>query len=132
MLVWLRPLLWFPTLPLLLLAGFVLGFLRTANTWDYPTYALLLGGAVVLLERRGLFRMEIPAWVRVGTAAIGLFLIGRIAFAPYLDHYQSFFLGVHSTDFQTPLWQYLVIHGVLLFFVAHISCYVSSCGGGAR
>ena len=117
-LVWLRPLLRFPTLPLLLLAGFVLGFLRTANTWDYPTYALLLGGAVVLVERRGLFRMEIPAWVRVGTAAIGLFLIGRIAFAPYLDHYQSFFLGVHSTDFQTPLWQYLVIHGVLLFFVA--------------
>ena len=117
-LVWLRPLLRFPTLPLLLLAGFVLGFLRTANTWDYPTYALLLGGAVVLVERRGLIRLEIPAWVRLVAAAIGLFLIGRIAFAPYLDHYQSFFLGVHSIDFQTPLWQYLVIHGVLLFFVA--------------
>ena len=54
--VWLRPLLRFPTLPLLLLAGFVLGFLRTANTWDYPTYALLLGGAVILVERRGLMR----------------------------------------------------------------------------
>ena len=64
--VWLRPLLRFPTLPLLLLAGFVLGFLRTANTWDYPTYALLLGGAVILVERRGLMRLEIPAWVRLG------------------------------------------------------------------
>ncbi|MCY4435747.1 MAG: DUF2298 domain-containing protein [Chloroflexi bacterium] len=115
---WLRPLLRFPTLPLLLLGGFVLGFLRTANTWDYPTYALLLGGAVVLVERRGLIRLEIPAWVRLGAAGIGLYLVGRIAFAPYLDHYQSFFLGVNGTEFQTPLWQYLVIHGVLLFFVA--------------
>ena len=115
---WLRPLLRFPTLPLLLLGGFVLGFLRTANTWDYPTYALLLGGAVVLVEHRGLIRLEIPAWVRLGAAGIGLYLVGRITFAPYLDHYQSFFLGVNSTEFQTPLWQYLVIHGVPLFFVA--------------
>lgn len=115
---WLRPLLRFPTLPLLLLAGFVLGFLRTANTWDYPTYALLLGGAVVLVERRGLVRLELPAWARLGAAAIGLYLVGRIAFAPYLDNYQSFFLGVRGIEFQTPLWQYLVIHGVLLFFVA--------------
>jgi len=117
-LMWLRPLLRFPTLPLLLLGGFLLGFLRTANTWDYPTYALLMGGAVVLVERRSLARLEIPALVRLGAAAIGLYLIGRVAYGPYLDHYQSFFLGVHGTDFQTPLWQYLVIHGVLLFFVA--------------
>ncbi len=115
---WLRPLLRFPTLPLLLLGGFVLGFLRTANTWDYPTYALLLGGAVVLVERRALIRLEIPAWARLGAAGIGLYLVGRIAFAPYLDHYQSFFLGVNGTEFQTPLWQYLVIHGVPLLFVA--------------
>ena len=116
--VWLRPLLRFPTLPLLLLAGFVLGFLRTANTWDYPTYALLLGGAVVLVERRALIRLEIPAWVRLGAAAIVLFLVGRVAFGPYIDHYQSFFFGARGIDDQTPLWQYLVIHGVPLFFIA--------------
>ena len=118
LLEWLRPLLRMPTLPLLLLGGFVLGFLRTANTWDYPTYALLLGGAVMLVERRGLLRLEIPALVRVGAAAVVLFLVGRIAFSPYLDHYQSFFLGVNGSELQTPLWQYLVIHGVLLFFAA--------------
>ena len=117
-LAWLRPLLRFPTLPLLLLGGFVLGFLRTANTWDYPTYALLIGGAVVLVERRGLLRLEIPAWVRVGTAAVGLFLVGRIAFSPYLDHYQTFFLGVVGVDEKTPLWEYLVIHAVPLYFAA--------------
>lgn len=117
MLVWLHPLLRFPTLPLLLLAGFVLGFLRTANTWDYPTYALLLGGAVILVERRGLTRLEIPAWARVGAAAVGLFIIGRLAFGPYIAHYQSFFFGARGIDDQTPLWQYLVIHGVPLFFV---------------
>ena len=117
-LVWLRPLLRFPTLPLLLLAGFVLGFLRTANTWDYPTYALLLGGAVILVERRGLMRLEIPAWVRLGVAAVGLYLVGRIAFGPYIDHYQSFFFGARGIDDQTPLWQYLVIHGVPLLFIS--------------
>ena len=117
-LAWLRPLLRFPTLPLLLLSGFVLGFLRAANTWDYPTYALLIGGAVVLVERRGLMRLEIPAWVRVGTAALGLFLVGRIAFGPYLDNYQTFFLGVVGIEDRTPLWQYLVIHAVPLFFTA--------------
>ena len=115
---WLRPLLRFPTMPLLLLGGFVLGFLRTANTWDYPTYALLLGGAVVLVERRGLLRLELPAWARVGAAGIGLYLVGRVAFGPYIQHYQSFFLGANGIDMQTPLWQYLVIHGVPLFFVA--------------
>lgn len=115
--VWLRPLLRFPTLPLLLLAGFVLGFLRTANTWDYPTYALLLGGAVILVERRGLMRLEIPAWARLGVAAVGLYLVGRIAFGPYIDHYQAFFFGARGIDDQTPLWQYLVIHGVPLFFI---------------
>ncbi len=115
--VWLRPLLRFPTLPLLLLAGFVLGFLRTANTWDYPTYALLLGGALILVERHGLMRLEIPAWARLGIAAIGLYIVGRIAFGPYIDHYQSFFFGARGIDDQTPLWQYLVIHGVPLFFV---------------
>ena len=116
--VWVRPLLRFPTLPLLVLAGFVLGFLRTANTWDYPTYALLLGGAVVLVERRALIRLEIPAWVRLGVAAVVLFLVGRVAFGPYIDHYQSFFFGARGIDDQTPLWQYLVIHGVPLFFIA--------------
>ena len=115
---WLRPLLRFPTLPLLVLAGFVLGFLRTANTWDYPSYALLLGGAVILVERRGLLRLEIPAWVRLGVAGIVLYLVGRLAFGPYIDHYQSFFFGARGIDDQTPLWQYLVIHGVPLFFVA--------------
>ena len=115
--VWLRPLLRSPTLPLLLLAGFVLGFLRTANTWDYPTYALLLGGAVVVVERRGLLRLDIPAWVRLGVAATVLFLVGRVAFGPYIDHYQSFFFGARGIEDQTPLWQYLVIHGVPLFFV---------------
>ena len=115
--VWLRPLLRSPTLPLLLLAGFVLGFLRTANTWDYPTYALLLGGAVVVVEHRALMRLEIPAWVRLWAAAIVLFLVGRVAFGPYIDHYQSFFFGASGIDDQTPLWQYLVIHGVPLFFV---------------
>ncbi len=117
LIVWLRPLLRSPTLPLLLLAGFVLGFLRTANTWDYPTYALLLGGAIIVVERRGLMRLEIPAWVRLGVAAIVLFLVGRVAFGPYIDHYQSFFFGARGIDDQTPLWQYLVIHGVPLFFV---------------
>ena len=121
LLEWLRPLLRFPTLPLLLLSGFVLGFLRTANTWDYPTYALLLGGAVVLVERRGLIRLEVPASVRLVAAAIGLYLVGRLAFGPYLDNYQSFFLGVRSIDDQTPLWQYLVIHGVLLLLRCHLS-----------
>lgn len=117
LLEWLRPLVRMPTLPLLLLGGFVLGFLRTANTWDYPTYALLLGGAAMLVERRGLLRLELSALVRVGAAAAVLFLVGRIAFSPYLDHYQSFFLGVNGIELQTPLWQYLVIHGVPLFFV---------------
>jgi YYY domain-containing protein len=112
------PLLRFPVLPLLLLGGFVLGFLRTANTWDYPTYALLLGGAIVLVEHRGLFRAELSSWLRVSLAAIGLYLVGSLAFAPYLDHYQTFFLGVRGSEDRTPLWQYLVIHGVPLFFVA--------------
>ena len=46
-----------------------------------------------------------------------LFLVGRVAFGPYIDHYQSFFFGARGIDDQTPLWQYLVIHGVPLFFV---------------
>ena len=108
----------FPRCPCCSLAALCWDFCVPRILGTIPRTPCSWAGAVILVERRGLIRLEVPANVRVVAAAVGLYLVGRLAFGPYLDNYQSFFLGVRSIDDQTPLWQYLVIHGVLVFFVA--------------
>ncbi len=114
----------------LLIGGLVIGALRPANTWDYPTYLLLgvlaLGvGAWPRPVRRKTEEGEGPSPLAV---RVGLFvrrvvwrvplLIGLtvLLYIPYMRHYvagySSFKLWQGGT---TPATIYLWIYGALLF-----------------
>src|SRR2546425_7818440 len=80
--------------PSLLLAGVLVAMLRATNTWDFPTYAAIVGLMLVLGAWRGLWRLERG---RIQALVISLIVFGlafQFSFAPYLQRYQLFYNGV--------------------------------------
>lgn len=103
----------------LALSALVIGALAIANSWDAPTYALLLGGALVgRAWRSGQARLTLASLGRVGLAivtALGTVAVGLLLYAPFFMHYRAQVGGigrVHATD---SLLQYGLIYGPLLF-----------------
>ncbi len=98
-----------------------LGALYPLNAWDYPTYAVLVGGCFALgawLNEgpdRSVSRLAAPAVVATLVVLAG----GRLLFWPFFTHYVqaygsfSIWKGSH-----TGLVPYLQIHGLFLFFIA--------------
>ena len=89
--------------------------LRATNTWDFPTYAAIVGLCLVLGCLPGLLRLDrrtIQALV-IGGVVFGIAL--QFSFAPYLQRYQLFYNGVDPVKARTALSQYLTIHGLFLF-----------------
>ncbi len=98
-----------------------LGALYPLNAWDYPTYAVLVGGCFALGAwlhegpRRSV--VHVVALAVAGTVIV--LAAGRVLFWPFFDHYVqaygsfSIWQGSH-----TGLVPYLQIHGLFLFFIA--------------
>jgi YYY domain-containing protein len=98
-----------------LIAGVLLAMLRATNTWDFPTYAAIIGLLLVLGSLPGLRRLERQA---IQTFVVSLLVFGvalQFSFAPYLQRYQLFYTGVDLVKARTALSQYLTIHGLFLF-----------------
>jgi YYY domain-containing protein len=101
-----------------LMGGLAIGVLRATNTWDWPTY-LVIGGLAVtyhVIRKEGRFNLQSVALAGLETVAlVGLSII---LFWPYAENY-----GVGYTSFKlwpgsfTFLPNYLLIHGLFLFFV---------------
>jgi len=101
--------------PSLLIAGVLVAMLRATNTWDFPTYAAVVGLCLVLGSLPGLLRIDrrtIQALV-IGAVVFGIAL--QFSFAPYLQRYQLFYNGVDPVTARTALSQFLTIHGLFLF-----------------
>ncbi len=102
-------------LPLLGLGALVVGSLRATNTWDFPTYLLILGAAAVLMLRPGRGIGWAGACL-VGAAIVGgLYLVSSLLFLPYLARYELFYSGVVPVKAITDVSQFLAINGLLLF-----------------
>ena len=113
-----KPLLWWEKGLQWLIGGLAIGVLRATNTWDWPTY-LVIGGLAVIFyvyRQRGNFDLG-----TIGQSAVliaFLFGISTLTFWPYAANY-----GVGYTSFS--LWpgsyshvtNYLIIYGLFLFFV---------------
>jgi YYY domain-containing protein len=108
-------------------AALVTGTLFPLNTWDFPTYTAIVIGVFLLLEllpakgepdapRQWDFSFNAIRRAAIWSAAtvIG----GRVLFWPYFTHYETPNSGFDkwAQDATRP-GQYLIIHGVLLFFV---------------
>ncbi len=102
-----------------------LGSLWVINSWDYPSYCLLVLGLLALAAwssstrpfPRNLF------WL-VGAGA-AVFAISLLAFLPFHLSYETFNNGLDVSRWRTPLDRYLGIHGLFLFigvsFLVHES-----------
>jgi YYY domain-containing protein len=100
------------------LLALTVGSLWATNSWDLPTYA------VVVLAALGLAHWQSPKpWGATGLAKLGLtgaaFLaLAYVSFLPFHLHYRSVFEGVQRWQgSRTPLADYLTVHGLFLFAI---------------
>jgi YYY domain-containing protein len=101
------------------LLALVTGALWTINTWDFPTYILLMGAALLLraYSQRGRLDFEV-LWV-TGLQFVLVIVAGRLLFQPFHSNYAGSNFGAELwKGSQTPLWAYLLIHGFFLFVIA--------------
>jgi YYY domain-containing protein len=110
-------------LGLLLLWSLAIGAMRTTNTWDVPPHLLLVLGAVVIAElsrrefdpSRSVWRM---GWHVIWQGGLVTLLSWSVLYWPFWQHYGSFYDSVQVwTGTRTPLWAYLVVHGLFLFAI---------------
>jgi YYY domain-containing protein len=100
--------------PSLLIAGVLVAMLRATNTWDFPTYAAIVGLFLVLGCLPGLLRLDRRTMQALVVGAIVFGIVFQFSFAPYLQRYQLFYTGVDPVKVKTALSQYLTIHGLFL------------------
>lgn len=118
---------WLPFAATLFTGALAVGALRPMNTWDMPTYLVLLGAALAYTAGRyaepvRLFD-SLPAWVRRTAVGVGAaFLAAVLAVVLFLPYAQWYAQGYNAIDFQsswrTPIASYLVHWGLFLFVIA--------------
>ncbi len=103
----------------LLLWSLTIGAMRTTNTWDVPPHLLLVLGALVIAEvtRRG--RLSWRSFVAVAWQFGLVFLLSwLVLYWPFWANYGSFYNSLSLwTGTRTPIWAYLVVHGLFLFAI---------------
>ena len=151
---------WMGILGLLLLWALTIGAMRTTNAWDVPPHLLVALGALVIGEasrRRRSDRIHMIDRIRRMPALqptswescksclkvfcsvawqFGLvFVLGwAVLFQPFWAHYGSFYNSLAVwTGTRTPLWAYLVVHGLFVFaIVSYLAVRAFGRTGGHR
>lgn len=109
------------------LGAAAVGMLRATNTWDLPTYLLLsvLGlGYAWWLRWRTLSRASVwDMFLRIG----GFIALSVWLSAPYERWYAATYSSASLwTGVKTPIWAYLVIHGLFLFLLVTLLIWETS------
>ncbi len=112
---------WIGTLWSLTLGGLVLGALRPTNTWDYATHLVM--AALVLILGHLVQRNSGWGWaaIRGRLLAVGgrfslLAGLSYLFFLPYIERYATAYQSLELWQgSKTPVWAYLVVHGLFLF-----------------
>ena len=101
------------------LGALAAGMLWPTNSWDYPTYSLLVAaglflGALAEVHGHPIQRL-LGATFRALPALVGWLALSRLAMLPYLAHYGAAYnaLDPWAGD-RTRLDTYLIIHGLFL------------------
>jgi YYY domain-containing protein len=112
---------WWDPVELLTLSFLALstGALWTINTWDFPTYILLVGAALLLRAYSRQGPLDFNALWTAGLQFVLVVIAGRFLFQPFHSNYAGSNFGAELwKGSQTPLWAYLLIHGFFLFVIA--------------
>ena len=94
-----------------------LGALWAVNSWDYPSYLILVLGLVglaVLFTRRSPSR---KLWLFAGLGA-GVLALSLLSFWPFHQSYETFNNGLDASRWRTPVDRFLSIHGLFIFISA--------------
>ncbi len=101
--------------------GLVVGVMYAINTWDWPVYMVLtiLALAFTTYLRMGDDRRITRRVVLTWAGQIGLFaVVQQIAGLPFRTYFATAYTGVDPfKGNKTPIWAYLDIHGVFIFFL---------------
>ncbi|MBI4300633.1 MAG: glycosyltransferase family 39 protein [Chloroflexi bacterium] len=100
---------------LLAVLALLLGGLRWTNTWDFPTYLLLAGLALLIGEHLAQHGWGLTVWLRAGARLAFVYGLSVLLFLPLQSHYQLFYKGVVKSPEKTQLYQYLAMFGLFLF-----------------
>jgi len=120
--------------PLLLMA-LAIGAMRCTNSWDVPPHLLVALGALSIAEysRRG--RLD---WRLAGSVAwqfVLVFILGwSLLYRPFWASYGSYYDSVARWEgARTPLWAYLIVHGLFLFAIgSYLVARAAGWGSGRR
>lgn len=96
--------------------GLTLGSLWCINSWDYPSYAILV---VALAGLAALFTRETPRrkLLMFGVMAGGILVLSIVAFWPFHQNYETFNSGLDPSRWRTPVDRFLAIHALFLFII---------------
>lgn len=103
------------------LMGLCVGVLWVTNTWDYPTYMLVVLAALAIGLYTAASRLHQPTlagplWLAFGWRALTLIAVSYAAFLPFHSYYVAGYTAFgrwHGS--QTRLGDYLIMHGFFLF-----------------
>ena len=101
----------------LVLVGLIVGLFRAINTWEWPTYSLLVVAVLVYAGQRarqsiGLVALQIAVFAAVNVVAVLPYSLSYAA----IYGAASFWQGYHSS-----LLAYLDVHGLFLFLLASLA-----------
>jgi YYY domain-containing protein len=125
-----HPTSWRQRLPLLVIGTVMLGAMGITNTWDLPSYWVLMSAALILNEQQRLQHLyEGASWrkyvnrknvLQVGAACAGMGIGSFALYLPYYLNYQDFYTGLrlnhHATPTTTP--ELLTIYALPLFVLS--------------
>jgi len=103
-----------------IIGGLVVGALQATNSWDYPTYLLLLSAAFLLA---GVVRNRDLTWSAIADALLSAgatFLVAQLLFLPFTRAYELFYNGVDPAPARTRIEHYLVMFGFFLFCIGSV------------
>jgi len=94
-----------------------LGAVAVINTWDTPTYLIIVLGAF-MLGQKGFWR-----WERAIAALILFAIVAFLSLAlylPFFTHYQALHVGLGLVRSRTALEPFLTIWGLLIFLMVSL------------
>ena len=100
----------------IVIGGLVVGALEATNSWDYPTYLVLLSAAYLVAAFFRDRAITLDGIVGAGVSAVLTFIVAQILFMPYTRSYELFYNGVDPSPAKTDIHIYLVMFGLPLFF----------------
>jgi len=103
----------------LLLSALLLGALGFLNSWDFPTYSVVVIGAFAIQRYQQQRRLDLSWLKSVGFYAVVLVALGFILYLPFYVNFSSQAGGIRLVLLdKTQLRQFLVQFGLFIYVVA--------------